>query len=29
MKILLESFRNFWEGFFSFYTALYRAMKSW
>jgi hypothetical protein len=29
MKILSESLKNFWEGFVSFYTALYKELKNW
>jgi len=29
MKILVESIRNFWEGFSSFYTSIYEEIKSW
>jgi hypothetical protein len=29
MKLIAESFKNFFEGFVSFYTSLYREMKSW
>jgi hypothetical protein len=28
MKILVESIRNFWEGFSSFYTSIYDEIKS-
>lgn len=29
MKIISESIRNFWEGFVSFYTELYKEIKNW
>ena len=29
MKIISESIRNFWEGFVSFYTVLYKEVKNW
>ena len=29
MKVLVDSIRNFWEGFSSFYTAIYNEIKSW
>jgi len=29
MKIISESVRNFWEGFVSFYTVLYKEIKNW
>ena len=29
MKVISESIRNFWEGFVSFYTALYKEVKNW
>jgi len=29
MKIIFESIRNFWEGFVSFYTVLYKQVKNW
>ncbi len=29
MKIISESIRNFWEGFVSFYTVLYKEIKNW
>lgn len=29
MKLLSESFRNFFEGFASFYTSIYNEMRNW
>jgi hypothetical protein len=29
MKLVIESIRNFWEGFSSFYTSIYDEMKTW
>ena len=29
MKTIHDSIRHFWQGFTSFYTVLYREMKSW
>jgi hypothetical protein len=29
MKVISESIRNFWEGFVSFYTVIYKEVKKW
>jgi len=29
MKLLFESIKNFWEGFISFYTTIFKELKSW
>jgi hypothetical protein len=29
MKVITESIKNFWEGFVSFYTVLYKEIKNW
>jgi hypothetical protein len=29
MKVFSESIKNFWEGFISFYTSIYKEIKGW